>query len=328
MFDDNLNLEKFSLKYSGNVPEDYGISQIQYTFDFINLVLKHDTSIQKAIREVSNEYGLKESFLWDYLTENKYILDSADSEEFSKMIKKFNTKKLKKLLKSHGLKASGKRKKIEKRIFENKLLGSDYRLSSKSKVFYKNKKRRIDIYEEYLFDYYYFNEFNEFYMNSYRKKEINIPAEFINLFINKAVEDKNHEKYISNNHIMAEYFFKNENYGEMLEYVLRIYCMNINPIWKIDELKEHIGIYIDNYGELLFLKEELGKNTVINTFYLVWDSFDFDTIIISKYDAYRFLKDILNYKDLNRLNKDLYARFYSYENLKIKRITQKTLFDF
>ena len=35
--------------------------------------------------------------------------------------------------------------KIEKRIFDNNLIGNDYYISSKSKVFYKNKKRRIRI---------------------------------------------------------------------------------------------------------------------------------------------------------------------------------------
>ena len=61
---------------------------------------------------------------------------------------------------------------------------------------------------------------------------------------------------------------------------------------------------------------------------MVWDSFNFDEIIVSKYDGYRCLKDILNFKDRYKINADLDKRFYSNENLKIKKITQKTLFDF
>ena len=320
--------EKFSLKYLNNAPEGYEISKIQYTFDFIYLVFKRDASIEKAIEGVAFEYGLSEDYLRDYLIENRYIINKENKNELSKQIKQYNTKSLKKILRKHGLKTSGKRRRIERRIFENRLFEIDYYLSSKSKTFYKNKQRRIRIFNEYLSDDYYFNEFNEFYMHNYRKKEANIPVEFINLHISKAIEEKNHQSYISNSYIMSEYFSKRENYRQMLEYILKVFCMNINPIWRINELKEHTGVYMDIYDDLLLLKYELSKNIIINTFYLVWDSFDFDRIIVSKYDAYRCLNDIMNSKDYYRINADLCKRFYLNEDLKIKKITQKTLFDF
>lgn len=328
MFDYDYHLEKLSLKYSESVPKDYDISKIQFTFDFIYLVFKRESSIEKAIEGVANEYGLKDDYLWDYLIENKYILNKVNENDILHQLKNYNTKSLKRILKKHVLKTSGKREQIERRIIENKLIGENYSLSSKSKIFYKNKRRRVNIFNKYLFDYYYFREFNEFYMDNYRKKEANIPIEFINQHINKSVKNKNHTRYVVNNHIMAGHFFEKENYREMLEHVLKIYCMNLNPVWKIDELNSHIGLDIDTYEELLFLKEKLSKNIIINTFYLVWDAFDFDRIIVSKYTAYRCLKDILNYKDYNKINKELHSHFYSNENLKIKKITQKTLFDF
>lgn len=327
MFNDYY-LEKFSLKYPGKVPAGYDVSEIQYTFDFIYLVLKRDASIGKAVKGVAIDYDLSETDLMNYLVENKYLLNKNSSSEFSEQLKKHNTKSLKKILKSHGLKTSGKREQIEKRIIENNLLGNSYYLSSKSKVFYKNKKRRFRIFNEYLTDYYYFNEFNEFYMDSYRKKEANIPIEFINLHINKAIEDKSHKNYIYNNHFMAVHFYKKENYRKMLEHVLKIFCMNLNPIWKIDRLNEHGGLGRETYDCLICLQNRLSRNIVINTYYLVWDSFDFEKIIVSKYDGYRILKDILNLKDLGKINMDLNKRFYSNEDLKIKKITQKTLFDF
>ena len=49
---------------------------------------------------------------------------------------------------------------------------------------------------------------------------------------------------------------------------------------------------------------------------------------MSKYEGYRILKDILNLKDYNKINHDLDSRFYENEDLKIKTIIQKTLFDF
>ena len=328
MFDDIDNFEKFSLKCPDKVPRDYDISQMQYTFDFIYLVLKRDSSIDAAIKGVAYEYGLSEISLEYYLIENKYILNKANINEFSLQLKKYNTKSLKKLLKNHGLKTSGKRERIERRIFENNLIKSSYYLSSKSKVFYKNKKRRIKIFNEYLSDFYYFNEFNEFYMDNFRKKEANIPIEFIKLHINKSFEDKSHDRFIFNNQIMAWHFFKKDKCTKMLEYVLKCYCMNLNPVWKIDDLKGHNGLLKVVYDELLFLKENLSKNTIINTYYLVWDSFDFDRIIIPKYEGYRYLKAILNEKDYDKINESLDSRFYSNEDLKIKKITQKTLFDF
>ena len=148
-------------------------------------------------------------------------------KDISAQLNEYNTKTLKKILKSHGIKASGKREKIEKRIIDNKLIGNEYYLSSKSKVFYKNKKRRIRIFNQYLSNHYYFNEFNEFYMDNYRKKEANIPIEFINIHIRKAIDEKNHESYVLNNQVMAEHFFKKENNRKMLVHVLKNYCMNI-----------------------------------------------------------------------------------------------------
>ena len=327
MYCDEIAQEKFSLKYPNKVPGDYDISEIQYTFDFISLVYKDDSTIEDAVREVCGKYDLSETDFHNYLIENKYILGNANADAFSEQLKKYNTKSLKKILKKNGLKTSGKRERIERRIIENGLLGGTYHLSSKSRVFYKNKKRRIAIFNEYLTNY-YFREFNEFYMDNYRKKEVNIPIEFINSHINKAVEDKNHRNYIVNNQLMFEHFFLKENYKEMLRYALRNYCMNLNPIWKIDELKNHGGLSTETYDQMLFLKEALGKNRVISTYYVIWDSFDFENIIVSKYDGYRCLKDILNLKDYNRIVDDLENRFYDNDDLKIKKITQKTLFDF
>lgn len=327
MFKNKSQSKKFSLKYE-NVSKDYGLSKIHFTFDFIYLVLKRDASIDKAIEGVANEYGITERYLRDYLIENRYIINRSNKNEFSKSLKKYNTKALKKILKQHGLKASGKRERIESRILENNLFGNYYYLSSKSKVFYRNKKRRVRIYNEYLSQHYYFNEFNEYYMDNYRKKEDNIPVEFINKHISKSIEDKNHDSYISNNSIMAECFFKKERWRKMLEHVLKNYCMDLNPYWKINDLEQHTGINLDTYDELTFLGETLSRNTIISTYYLIWDSFNFDRIIVPKYDGYRYLKDILNQKDLNKLNRDLDERFYLNEDLKIKKIVQKSLFDY
>ena len=319
--------KKFSIKYS-DVSKDYDLSEMQFTFDFIYLVLKRNYSIEGALKGVSNEYDLSEVYLKDYLIENKYLINKKNMTEFSNQLKRYNTKSLKKILKKYGLKTSGKRERIEKRIFENNLLADNFYLSSKSKIFYKNKKRRINIFNEYLYDHYYFNEFNEFYINNYRKKEDKIPVEFIAQHINKSIEDKNHENYISNTQIMADCFFKKENYHKMLDYVLKKYCMNLNPIWKIPELNKHIGLYMDTYEDLIFLKNELSKNTIISNYYLIWDSFNFDRTILTKFDGYRYLKDILNYKNYNKINQDLNNKFYCNKNLKIKKVIQKTLFDF
>lgn len=322
------DLNKFSLKYLDTVPKDYDISKMQYTFDFIYLVLKRGATIECALNGVADEYNLSEDYLLNHLVENRYILNKTNKKEFSKELKKYNTKALKKILKKHGLKTSGKREKIEERIFDNNILKNKFYLSSKSKIFYQNKKRRINIYNDYLCDYYYFDEFNEFYMDNYRKKLDKIPIEFIKVHISKAIEDKNHENYISNNRIMINHFIKKEKYRKTLEYVLKIYCMNLNPIWKINDLSGHVGLDQDTYDDLRFLNETLSKNNIISNYYIIWDSFNFEKIIIPKYEGYRILKDILNLKDCEKINRDLSKNFYCNENLKIKKITQKTLFDF
>lgn len=321
-------LNKISLKYSNNVPKDYDISVMEYTFDFIYLVFKRNSTIEDAIKGVANEYNLSEQSLFHYLVENKYILNKTNKKEFSKQLKNYNTKALKKMLKKHGLKTSGKREKIEERIIDNNIIKTNYYLSSKSKIFYQNKKRRINIFNDYLYYFYYFDEFNEFYMDNYRKKLAKIPIEFIKVHINKAFEDKNHDNYIINNQIMINHFNNKEKYRKMLEYVLKVFCMNLNPIWKINDLSHHIGLYKGTYDDLIFLNENLSRNNIISSYYIIWDSFNFDKIIVSKYEGYRYLKDILNLKDYGKINNHLSKNYYCNEDLKIKKITQKTLFDF
>ena len=72
---------------------------------------------------------MSEDYLKDYLVENKYILNRTNKNLINEQLKQYNTKALKKLLKKHGLKASGKRKRIEERIIERNLIGSEYYLS-------------------------------------------------------------------------------------------------------------------------------------------------------------------------------------------------------
>ncbi|WP_458457047.1 hypothetical protein [Methanobrevibacter sp.] len=320
--------KKLSLKYSGRVPEDYDAQEMLFTFDFIYLVLKRDTDIDDAVRTVAIEYGLTEEYLKDYLILNRYILNKTNKQDFSQELKTYNTKALKKVLKKYGIKPSGKRDTLEKRLFENNLLGSNYQLSSKSKIFYKNKKRRIKIYKDYLEGSYFFTEFNEFYMDNFRKKLAKIPVGFINLHISKSIEDKNHDNFISNNQIMADHYLIKGDYKRMLEHVLETFCMNLNPVWKIGDLKNHVGLQLYTYDKLGFLNEKIGKNRIISTYYIVWDSFNFERIIVSKYEGYRYLKDILNQKNFTRINNHLNTKFYRNDNLKIKRIEQKTLFNF
>ena len=325
----NIDLsEKLSLKYLNGVPKDYDVSQIQYTFDFVYMVLKNDSSIEDALKRVSDKYNLSEVNFKEYLLENKYILTKGNANDALIQLKSYNTKSLKKMLKKNGLKASGKRQQIEKRIIESGLLGSEQYLSSKSKVFYKNKKRRIRIFEKFLYKYYYFNEFNEFYMDNFRKKEEKIPIAFINHHIDNAIEYNDHKRFAINSQVMVEQFYEKGSFKNMMEHVLKILCINLNPVWKTDDLKNHGGIPLETYNNLLFLKGKLGKNRIISAYFVVWDSFNFEKIIVSKYAGYRCLKDLLNYKDYNKINDDLYANYYSNDDLKIKKITQKTLFDF
>lgn len=328
MIDLNDSFEKLSLKYSEDVPEGYDVSQIQFTYDFIYLVFKKNATIDDAIRGIAVEYGLSESYLMEFFTENKYLLSKYNEKDISILLKQYNTKALKKILKMYGLKTSGKRQKIEERIIKNRLIGNDYYLSSKSRVFYKNKKRRMKIFNQYLQKHYYFCEFNDFYMDNFRKKEENIPIEFIKRHINKAVEDENHRMFALNNYVMARHFDHKGNFKRMLEYVLKIFCINLNPVWKTDELKDHGGIPEETYYDLAFLNEKLGKNRIISAYFVVWDSFEFEKIIVSKYAGYKYLKKILNLNNLNLINRDLEKNFYLNDDLKIKKITQKTLFDF
>ncbi|WP_458453235.1 SAP domain-containing protein [Methanobrevibacter sp.] len=321
-------LGKFSLKYPNKVPNGYDVSQMQYTFDFIYLVFKRGASIDGAIRGVANEYNLSQDELRRYLIENKYILDKIRKKDLPDKLKKYNTKSLKKILKKHGLKTSGKRDKIEERIFKNNLIGFNYQLSSKSRLFYKNKKRRVNIFNDYLMGNYYFDEFNEFYMDNFRKKVAKIPIEFINLHISKSVRDKNHDDFISNSQILAKHFYIKENYKNMLHHVLKSFCINLNPVWKTGSLNGHVGVLLDTYDALVFLNDKIGKDRIISAYYVIWDSFNFEKIIVSKYGGYTYLKDILNQKSYDRINNDLNNRFYSNDDLKIKKITQKTLFDF
>lgn len=320
--------EKLSLKYSNNVPEGYDVSQIQYTYDFIYLVYKRDASIKGALRGVANEYGLSEDFLMNYLVKNKYLLSKSSPDEISAQLRSYNTKALKKILKKHGLKTSGKREKIEERLIEMGLFGNDYYLSYNSKRFYENKKRRIRIFENFLFDYYYFCEFNEYYMNNFQKKEDKIPVEFIKQHINKAIEDENHRMFTLNNQVMVEVFYNQKKCKRMLEYVLKNFCINLNPVWKADDLSGHGGIAEETYGNLMYLRSKIGKNRIISAYFVVWDSFNFEKFIVSKYTGYRCLKDLLNFKDYRKILSDLDEKYYSNTDLKIKTITQKTLFDF
>ena len=321
--------EKFSLKYYyGHIPKDYDLSEMMFTFDFIYLVYKKEATIDHAIGDVAVKYGLSESYLKDCHISNNYILNKRNKNQISNSLSGYNTKALKKILKKHGLKTSGKRERIEERILENNLLGNEYYISYKSKIFYKNKKRRVNIFNEYLCDYYFFDEFNEYYMDNFRKKKDKIPTDYVNHHIKKAIEDKNHRNYCFNVRIMAEIYDSYGNYKKMLENVLRIYCVNLNPIWKIDDLSDHGGFNIEIYSLLQYLNERIGRNRIISAYSAIWDSFNFELIIVSKYVGYRYLKDILNFKSYDRIIQDLKEKYYSNENLKIKTIVQKTLFDF
>ena len=111
MLNDN---EKFSLKYNDNVTADYDRSRLQYTFDFIYLVLKRGANIDSAVRGVANEYELSQDDLMDYLVENKYILNKTKPDEIKELLKQYNTKSLKRFLKSMVLRLQAKGNALKK----------------------------------------------------------------------------------------------------------------------------------------------------------------------------------------------------------------------
>ena len=118
MSNNNIYSERYSLKYQNDVPENYNISKLQFTFDFIYLILKRNASINEAVDNVSKKYAISEEYLMDYLIENRYILNNANMNSISMQLKKYNTKSLKKILKKHGIKiiCENQKDRIEKLI--------------------------------------------------------------------------------------------------------------------------------------------------------------------------------------------------------------------
>ena len=108
-----------------------------------------------------------------------------------------------------------------------------------------------------------------------------------------------------------------ENLNDALKWQMRIFCLEINPVF-LDEsyYNFYIPLNSENIDNLRLLNDEFSIEMLMDSFEKSWDYFKFNNYIVSKEDAKTILERLLhNHEDLNLINKEIKDMYFGKDSI-------------
>lgn len=277
--------------------KDYPTGSFDYDTYHILSCLKNHASLDEIFENLEIKTVHGEHILRQNLIESGYISPvSSGDADFEDEISRMSANELSDILKKHGIRASGKKKKLMKLALENATSldfdGCEFEITGEGERFLSDFEW-IGLYDVCLSDF-EFDDFYKFLDENETGDLIGTGFAYLDAHLSHAHECKDFG-YVSDciDARANVYGYADETY-EALREEIRNYIFRINPVYDYEDYYSmYVLLYYDTVMAIKFYSSKLesGLEEVFNG---VWDSMELENEFISREDAYKLLNELFD----------------------------------
>ena len=306
-----IDMDKPVKKHALN--ENTERSYPSYNIHWILKELNENPNIDDAFKNADitmDEDSLKKLIFTHGLAESRQFGD-----DFWVMVyNNYKVAELKEILRNNGLKVSGNKMDLTRRVEENCLYAefdeNEFKLTRKGEELLKGTQW-VELYDKYM-DYFDLDDFEGYMMK-------NKTCSFIQNAINYLDE---HQKIGSRNNdfhrlhdafsAKALIYIHNEEFKKALMAELQLYILRMNPIYLTsDEMKSYEPLIFSNIGNINILSYLANISNLKKTFSNAWKQMQLNPMLISKKMCLRYLNRVLDGEDLDDVSSEIANKYFS-----------------
>lgn len=307
---ENYCMSLRSLVYDlDEIPEDYFKHETLLIKEFFYLIFEEFMTVQEALNDLKVFYNISIPNIKNKLISEGYIEDDLNMDIVDEILDSYNPKKLKKILKSNGLKVPEKpqdQKELIKREIPEKIAPHELRVTEKAKLYWSDNKNRADLFTDCCGDLFYYQEYYDICISNCDKSDGENLVEFIDLHYDLAIKRNDHPGIIYSLESKAYYYnVHTKDFKKGCDEILKQFILSINPIYLSERyFGEYEPITYSLNKNLTAIADELPRDYILKRFNEIWDEFEFEKLFITYDDASDYLNHLLDdenaYKKINR----------------------------
>ena len=296
--------------------KDYPSGYVDYDmFRILNLIKASKYDFDEILANIQLESAFSEVQIKETLLENNFITpkDCDVAINVKDRISKMDAAQLSRLLKKHGISASGKKKKLIKlaaqHIPENEFI-DDFTITPDGLNFLEEFEW-IGLFK-WALDEFEFNEFHK-YVDEHEGSHIQLALDFIDEHLKKAIRQRDFKYYDcclrarADTYAFNEYDLKTALCEEIKRMILRL-----NPILYTyaSYYSQYLIFNPENIESIKIYSEELGIDDIKGLYFKIWDSLDLEKEYVSKEDAFKYLERLFEDEDYEEASDEFEAEYF------------------
>ncbi|MBQ7928104.1 MAG: hypothetical protein IJ287_05110 [Methanobrevibacter sp.] len=281
------------------IPKDYFKHETLLINELFYLIFEEFRTVQEALNYLKSFYDISIVKIKNKLISEGYIEDALNMDIVDEILDSYNPKKLKKILKSNGLKVPKKpqdQKELIKREIPEKIAPHELTVTEKAKTYWADNKNRADLFTDCCGDLFYYQEYYDICIDNGDKSDGENLVEFLNLHYDLAVKRCDHRGITDSLESKGYYYnVRTKEFEKGCDEILKEFILSVNPIYLSDK---YYGEYEPISGSLNqnlnAIADVLARNHILKRFNELWGEFEFESLFITYDDASDYLNRLLD----------------------------------
>ncbi|WP_298525122.1 hypothetical protein [uncultured Methanobrevibacter sp.] len=308
---EGYSLKLRSLEYDlDEIPKDYFKHETLLIKELFYVIFEEHMTVQEALNHLKRFYNVSFQKIKNKLIREGYIEESLNLDALGEILDSYNAKKLKKILKSNGLKVPKNLEDQKALIISeipDKIAPKELIATEKAKGYWADNKNRADLFTDCCEGLFYYQEYYETCMNNPEKSDGENLVGFIDMHYDLAIRRSDHPGLI--NCLQSKGYYYNvrlKDFEKGCDELLKEYVLSINPIYlRKRYFKEYEPISYSLNRNLVAIVDELSTDHVLKRFRELWDEFESDEFLVSYEDAFNYLNQLFEdgnaYEKINEI---------------------------
>lgn len=316
IFGNEADESKYMLDATVIYGKDYPSGYVDYDmYRILNRINGSESDFDSLMSDFVMESSFSEVQIKNILLDNDFIkpVDSDVEINVKEEVLKLNPSQLSKLLKKHGIIASGKKKKLIKLAVQN-LPESEFinvfGITSEGLKFLEDF-RWITLFHVALNDF----EFNEFYryIDEHEGDYMQLALDFTSEHLDNAIKQRDFAYYDICLGAKADiYAFERYDLKTAFHEEIRRMILRLNPIMYTysSYYTNYLIFNPDNIQAIRLYADELGIDDIKGVFFSIWDSMDLEREYVTKEVAYEYLERLFDDEDYDMLSNEFDVKYF------------------